>query len=211
MDRVSRKSWSDEELVSACLKGDGQSWDEFVGRFSKLVHWSIRKTLEGSSFKSRKELLEDIFQEFFKKWLDRNELARLRDCRSLKKFIAVSACHMAMDKVKELSRLERRETPITAGMGAEEENPASILMNGCGPSDSGHAAAAHERNQLVESVFLSLSPKERMCVELHYLDGYTHQRIAALLGISQDTVSTVLRRVKEKIRMRLLDKGIADF
>ena len=182
----------DQELVAGCLRGDRASWEIFVDRFARLVHWSIRRTLENSSFKARQDLCEDIFQEFFRKLLEREELSRLRDASSVRKFLSVGAANLALDKIKIRSRYER----------SSEEELASVM------GDSGHEAAEREASFLVQETVEELSAKERACMELHYLEGKSHREIGEILKLPQDTVSTVIRRTREKLKQRLIEKGL---
>jgi RNA polymerase sigma-70 factor, ECF subfamily len=198
----------DEELVSACLEGRKEAWDEFVGRFSKLIYWSITRTVEKQPFGGVEELCEEVFQEVFRKLLEKEELSKLRDAKNIRKFLSVIACHAAMDKLKSLGRYERKNVSpdlgslfpdgdeIPASLGLEHESPADLVLS-------------REKDALIEETLGGLSPKERSCVEMHYLDGRTHQEIGVVLGLSQDTVSTVIRRAKDKLRKDFLKKGLS--
>ena len=185
---------NDGELVLGCLRGEAASWEMFVDRFARLVHWSIRRALEGTPFKARADLCEDIFQEFFKRLIERGELSRLRETVNVRKFLSVSAIHLTLDRVKSLSRYEKSFKAETV----------------CLSEDPGKDAARHEALFLVQAVVEDLDEKERVCLELHYLDGKSHREIGEILALPQDTVSTVIRRTREKMRQRLLEKGLEE-
>ena len=185
------ESLGDRELVLGCLRGEQPSWEAFVERFAKLIHWSIRRTLEDSSFKGRRDLYEDIFQEFFKKLIERGELSRLREITNLRKFLSISAGNLALDRIKSLSRHESRV----------EIDPAMV------PEDPGEGAAHRESLKTVQDLVEGLGDKERVCLELHYLDEKSHREIGEMLGMPPDTVSSVIRRTREKMRQKLTEKG----
>ncbi|MGH7197616.1 MAG: RNA polymerase sigma factor [Candidatus Omnitrophota bacterium] len=185
------------KLIDGCLAGRKDSWDAFVERFSKLIYWGIHRTLEGTPFRERADLCSDIFQELFERLVAKDELARLRDAKSVRKFLCVMACRETQDKVKALSRLEKRQVP------GEE---ALVL-----PGDPSGAAQSRELNDAVCDVLEDLSPRERACVELCILDGKTHREAGETLGLPPDTVSTIVRRTKEKLKAKLTDKGITEF
>ncbi len=42
---------SDSELLSGCITGNKAAWDVFVERYSKLIYWNVRKTLEKTVFR----------------------------------------------------------------------------------------------------------------------------------------------------------------
>ncbi len=188
---------SDEELVNGCLAGNKKSWDIFVERYAKLIYWSIRKTLNASAFSKRAHWVDEIFQEVFEKFLENNILASLENVKSLKGFICITACHLTLDKIKAASRREIKSVSIEAGVLLESLDPAS-------------QALSKEKETLVENALGGLSEKERFCIELHYLEGRTHNEISGILGLPQDTVSTIIRRSKEKMKKSFEEKGFLE-
>ncbi len=185
----------DEDLISGCLEGKKRSWDVFVQRFSKLVYWSIQRTLEGTAYKGRRDLYEEVFQELFTRLIEKQELQRLREIKSVRKFLSVMACHMTWDRVRHLSRLEKKRVSIHEDFSdLDGDFPMTA------PAD---LADSREKQHLISEALGQLSLKERSCVELHYVDGKTHHEISLILGFSQDTVSTIIRRTKEKLKSGL--------
>jgi len=197
----------DEELVLGCLEGKKEAWGEFVDRFAKLIHWSIRQTVQKVPLGGVDELCEEVFQELFKKLLEKDELSKLRDAKNIRKFLSVTACHAAMDKLKSLGRYERKKTVSVFETG---EDGTGLSTDLCDAAEINPAteALSRERNDLIAQALESLSCKERACVEFHFLDGKTHFEIGRILGISQDTVSTVIRRTKEKLKKNFIEKGL---
>ncbi len=185
---------SDQDLIDGCIEGKKESWDIFVERFSKLIYWSIWRALEKTSFSQRTDLVQEIFQDVFHKLLDRNQLKSLRKIESLSTFLTILAYHAAIDKMKGLTRRQELDGIIS--------DPEKI--------GSGHEIISQEREELVLKALESLSLRERLCVEWHYLDDKPHREIAEILGIPQDTVSTVIRRTREKLKKIFLEKGISD-
>ena len=192
---------TDSELIAGCLAGKQSSWDLFCDRFSKLIHWSIRKTLAESSFKERRDIAEDIFQDVFRKFLDRNELARLKDTESIRKYLFVTACHAAKDRMKILRRHE------TLTHSAEDcDSPIGELIKG--GTDPSAEASGNERRDILDQTLEGLKSKEREAMELFYLEGFSHKSIAALLGYTENGVEALIRRTREKLRQALSEKGL---
>ena len=188
------ESPSDQQLITGCLEGKKESWDIFVERFSKLIYWSIWRTLENTSFGEKGDLAREIFQEVFEKLLERNELEKLREIEGIRKFLIVMACRLTLDKIKALGRHERK---------VEIAGEFNML-------DTSLQVVSHERGLLIAEALKGLSSKERRCIEWHYVDGKTHRQIAKVLGLPQDTVSSVIRRTKERLRKIFLEKGILE-
>ena len=189
----------DQELISGCLSGDAASWRVFVERFSRLVHWSIRRTLASSAQPGKEELVRELFQDLFERLLERNELARLREAGSVRKFLAVMACHMTLDKVKGLSRRSQKNSSLDSLLENHEDAALGFI-----PADP---LLQQESESILGAALGELTPKERACVQFHYEEGKTHSEIGRLLGMPENTVSTVLRRTREKLRQKLLEKG----
>lgn len=190
---------TDEELIAGCLLGSKDSWDFFCERFSKLIHWSIRRTLDHSSYRGRREILDDIFQDVFKRLLDRNELAKLKEAVSVRKFLSVMASNAAIDRVRILRRHEARcsdpfEEALTGG-GFPDPDPAI-------------EAGVNESREILGRILDALKPKERSVLESFYLDGLSHKVIAQRWGISVDGVQALIRRTREKLKQALDEKEL---
>ena len=198
---------TDPELISGCVEGKKRSWDEFVRRFSRLIYWSIHRALDASPFGGRADLVEEIFQEVFLRLVQKEELSKLREASSIRKFLTVMACHAAMDKMKSLSRFEKRT--LLPSQEADESRPADEPWTGIAETST-DGPVKNEERVILEDVLEELSPKERACFEFHHLDGKTHKEIGEILGLPQDTVSTILRRSKAKLQERLRQKGFLE-
>ena len=63
-------------------------------------------------------------------------------------------------------------------------------------------------DRLLEAELGRLSPKERTCVEWHYLDGRTHREIGLILGLPLNTVTSIIHRTRQKLGEALGGKGL---
>jgi len=189
------------ELIQGCLEGRKGSWDIFVERYSRLVYWSIWKTLEHQNVPDKEELCREVFQDFFERVLERARLERLLAAGNLRNYIQSIVCHLVFDRLRQTSRRARFESPLEV-LDLE-------ACAGSGP-DAGEVLASREVEGVLRSAVEALSTKEKACVELCYVDGRTHREIGLLLNMPQDTVSTILRRAKERLREALKEKGILE-
>jgi len=55
----------DLEFIQGCLKGDKQSWSEFISRYSRLIYNYIYSVLSVKGRSASAAQVEDIFQEIF--------------------------------------------------------------------------------------------------------------------------------------------------
>ncbi len=185
---------SDSELIHACIRKDKKAWDLFVESFSKLIYWNIRKVFAAYAFVNREELVQEVFQQVFERLIEKEELKKLQNSQSLRKFISVMAAHAALDRAKALGRFEKRVVSGEIPEATTAETPASV-------------ASANETTELIESVLNELSVRERTCVEFYYFNELTSREIGNILDITEDAVSAVVRRAKEKIRAGLTERG----
>lgn len=183
----------DKQIVEGCLAGDRRAWNAFVDRFSKLIYWSIHETLKDSSFSTRKDLPEEVFQEVFGRLFEKDTLSKLRDVQSIRRYLNVIACHATLDRIKLLTRHERKILPVDV----IDWTKAQTI----------HEPQANETAALIEEILGELNPKEKACIELFYISEHTHRQIAQILGMPQDTVSTLIRRSRDKIKTELEKRG----
>ena len=145
------------------------------------------------------EFSRDLFQELFERLLEKNELAKLRDAHSVRKFLSVMACHMTLDKMKSLSRHEKKNFSLEGAVLNNEDAALGYL-----PEDP---MLQREFDGVFGGALEELSLKERACLQFYYEEGKTHSNIGRLLGMPEDTVSTILRRTRDKLRKKLSEKG----
>jgi len=191
------KAPSDQELLSGCIERKEGYWDLFVERFSKLIYWSIREIVHASACPNSEDFVRETFQDVFEKLLEKPRLEMLREVGNLKKFLSVMASHAALDRLKMLRRLDRRFSSLDGLVESQKEfaSAETVVL------DEPSRALLHE-------MLSTLSPKEGACIRMHYFDGKSHRQIGEILGFSADTVSTVIRRTRDKIRKALNEKGV---
>ena len=72
-------------------------------------------------------------------------------------------------------------------------------------------ADASERIQLrsdLEPVFLELKPRERELLWLAYVEGYSHQEVAEILGLKALSIRLLLSRCRRKLARMLRERGL---
>ena len=184
---------NDQELIAGCLRQDKASWEAFVERFARLVHWSIRQSLQQAPPGGTEEFCREVFQDFFTHLIDKNELSKLRQVENVRKFLSVMACHRTLDRLKSLSRHARKMRPA-------EELLQEIPAPSTGADWSG----------VLRDCLQDLSLKDRACLEFYFVEGKTARDIGEILGLGEDTVRTVIRRAKENLKQKLKKKGYQD-
>jgi RNA polymerase sigma-70 factor, ECF subfamily len=175
-------------LIAGCVKGDRSSWSEFVRQYSNLVYHTIRKTLSLHHVDQRDDVVEDLYQELFISLL-------ADDCRKLRQFRGESGCTLASWLRVVASRLTidflRKQRP------PEAEVTETIASGEPGASD---LMLSREQNELLSKAIESLSPRDRMIIELSYHQALPPQEVASIVKMSVGALYTQKSRILDRLR-----------
>src|SRR5215475_10794368 len=185
----------EQTLIAGCLRRDKAAWDSFVAQYSNLVYHTIKKTLNLHHVETRADLVEDLYQEFFLSLL-RNDYKKLRQFRgahdcSLASWVRILAARLTIDFL-------RKQAP-TSG-----EVACSISRHGPDPSEP---LLNEQQESLVNQAIQTLSPRDRILLDLCYRQALGFEHIASLLKTSVNAVYAQKSRVLEKIREVLRRSG----
>lgn len=122
---------------------------------------------------------EDVFQTVFLQYFLHG--THLSDEDQVKAWIIRVAINACKDLLK--SAFRRRTVPLEAALD--------------------QAAVRDPAHREVLAAVLSLPPKYREVIYLHYYEGYTAQEMAAILKKNENTVYTLLRRARAQLKQKL--------
>ena len=186
----------EQTLIAGCLRRDKAAWDSFVAQYSNLVYHTIKKTLNLHHVETRADIVEDLYQEFFLSLL-RNEYKKLRQFRgahgcSLPNWLRILAARLTIDFL-------RKQAPtsgeVAGAMSRHSPDPAEPLLN-------------EQQERLLNQAIQTLSPRDRILLDLCYRQALASEQIAALFKTSVNAVYTQKSRVLEKIREVLRQSGV---
>lgn len=181
-----------------------------MDRFSGLVYWTIRRALKSAGLASREDLCSDLFQEVFRKILEEARLEELKDPGGIRKYLCVMSRHLVWAAAKSVSAQAAQEKPLDTRIDpADDAGDTGGFMDLA--DDPGTNAAHRERDAAIEEVLEDLTPKERRCVECHFMEGRSHRETGKKLRIPVDTVSTILRRVREKLKLKFERRNLREY
>jgi RNA polymerase sigma-70 factor (ECF subfamily) len=196
---------SEESLILRCLRQDKLAWDEFVYKYSALVRWAIEQRLSRFGYNFSEEDVSDIHQDvFFSIWREK-KLAQLKDKNKIVAWLTMVAGNKAMDYFKLIKRRSAASVECIFEETPEEEETA-LLSN-----KTLEEIYSNDIIHIVNETLEEFSRREKIILKFNLLYQKTHQEIAEMLSIPHNTVSTVISRSKEKLKERLIDKGIKDF
>jgi RNA polymerase sigma factor (sigma-70 family) len=185
----------EQTLIAGCLRSEKAAWDAFVLQYSNLVYHTIKKTLNLHHVETRADIVEDLYQEFFLALL-RNEYKKLRQFRgargcSLPNWLRILATRLTIDFL-------RKQAPtsgeIAGSMSRHGPDPTEPLLN-------------EQQERLLNQAIQTLSPRDRILLDLCYRQALASEQIATLLKTSVSAVYAQKSRVLEKIREVLRRSG----
>jgi RNA polymerase sigma-70 factor (ECF subfamily) len=176
----------EKNLLAACLKRDKAAWDTFVLQYSGLVYHTIKGTLTLHHTEPRSDLVEDLYQEFF--------FAILRDdCKKLRQFkgncsvatwLKVITARLTIDFLRKLTP---PSLEVTDSIPGDAPNPIDSLISG-------------EQESLLNEALESLTPRERILIDLFFVKGLAAEEVAAILKTSVEAIYTQKNRALDKLR-----------
>lgn len=63
-------------------------------------------------------------------------------------------------------------------------------------------------SRLIERIINGLSSKEKIVISLNLIEGRTHRDIAGIVGMPVNSISTIIFRVKQKLKKELTKRGL---
>lgn len=189
---------SNQSLVIQCIKGNKRSWHQFVERFAQLVLWSIKQKLRQLNFYYQEQDIEDIFQDVFVLLWEKGKLRQIKNREKLSGWLAMVAANCAINYFRNKSeRLAEPENDL--------EKIATVSFN------SSENIKQNNLHLILTELLKSLPCRERIILQLNYLYKKTHREISQILKIPENTVSSVVKRTKERLKNEFKNKGLEIF
>ena len=169
---------SDEELRAACLRGERRAQQVLYQRhYGKLLGIPMRYT---GSREEANALINQAFMQIFK------SLPDYREQGSFTGWMSTITFRVTMDYLRMEQRHRERYSL---------EVPEDISL---GSNIDGQLEAADIFNCIQE-----LPDYLRAVFSLYVIDGYKHQEIAAMIGITEDTSKWRLRKARQLLQAAL--------
>jgi RNA polymerase sigma-70 factor (ECF subfamily) len=194
------ESIADQEILKQCIADNKKAREEFVKRFSDPVYKWIQYTLKARNISFGQQDLEDLHNTVFMKLFERR-------CKKLRQYKGKNGCsvfswirlitvRIVIDHLRALRRdvLARRETiyvleNIPDLMRSELEPLALMEMS--------------EQIDLLKQGLRSLMPRDRLFLKMHCLHGFSIQKVADILGISENNAYSVKHRAIRRLKTQI--------
>jgi RNA polymerase sigma-70 factor (family 1) len=183
-------SLSDKAYLTALAAGDEQAFEALFTRFhSGLLHYA--KSILHYPTDAAEDVVADVFCTL---WTSRTQLAL---AGSLAAYLYTAVKHRAFDRLREQRRtlLETTEELPYAQPEAAHQQPDHLL-------------AYQELSEQIAYLIDQLPERTRQVFQLHRDGGLTYEEMAALLGISINSIKTHMFRALRFLKTALYASGV---
>lgn len=193
----------EKRLVEKFISGDRVAQRQFINEYKNLIYNCIYRTLENYVFKLEIDIIDELYQETYLKFLkdDFNNLKRFKwkNGSSLATWISHLTRNLVIDYIRKNSKYktvqqsanepikEGESTKLIDTIGDIKYSPLSILEK-------------EENLQLLRKALDDLSESDKQVVELLYFQELSYEEIAKILDKSINAIYMQKKRVIEKIK-----------
>jgi len=191
---------NDPHLIEACIKKDLAAWSILVKKYSGLIYVSIENRLKKYGLDASSHEIEDIRQDIFSDIWKNDKLSRITNRDDISYWIAILSGNAAVEHFRSRgARQLQNAVPLSHKVDAEELN--EIFSSGIpGPDDE---LARAETEEKIDLAIESLPAREKIMIKLHLIHDKKYHEIADFLGVPKGTVSSYIKRAKEKLKEAL--------
>jgi RNA polymerase sigma factor (sigma-70 family) len=183
------KSFTDSELISMCLSGDGAAWEALIRRYRRLIY-SVPVR-----FGFEEDDASDVFQIVCLKMLE--HLHEIKDDRKISGWLVTTTTRQCLH----LKFLKGRET-LSDGMIEEPEDSKPNLEE---------LRILTEQQQAMREAIDELAERCRSLIGMLYFDtnSPSYEEISRTLGMPIASIGPTRARCLEKLRTILRRRGLA--
>ena len=175
----------DVALIQRTLAGDENAFASLVRKYRQQVHAFARRKIKDF------QIAEDITQETFLQVYQK--LETLDDPTLFSQWLYTIANHLCIAWFRQ-NRLQTEPLEEVCILGIETEPYSRYIA-------SEHAKiAAEAQRDLVEKLLRKLKESDREVITLHYFEEMTSSEIGELLGVSENTIKSRIRRARQQLK-----------
>jgi RNA polymerase sigma-70 factor len=190
--------WQELFLTTACAAGDGDAWELFRSQYQSMIRaTALRATSRPDDAKDLSDtFMTDLFLPASRTGpRTESKISQYHGMGSLEGWIKVVIHRFAIDRF----RARRKGTSL------EDLDTEPISNNSSSRAE--HRVEESDRQQAIDMMSDALSmalrqlkPKERLALNLYYVQGLNLKEIARWLNAHESTASRLLDRLREQLR-----------
>ena len=175
----------DVGLIQRTLAGDEIAFASLVGKYQRQVHAFARRKI--GDFQIAEDITQETFLQVYQK------LETLDDPTLFSKWLYTIAHHLCIAWFRQ-NRLQTEPLEEVCILGIEREPYSRYVA-------SEHAKiTAEAQRDLVEKLLTKLKESDRKVITLHYFEEMTTSEIGKVLGVSENTIKSRIRRARQQLK-----------
>ena len=191
---------NDRYLIEACIKKDLVAWSDLVKKYSGLIYVSIENRLKKYGIPASSQDIEDIRQNIFSDIWKNGKLSHITNRDDISYWIAILSGNAAVEHFRSREARQLQNTVSLSHKIDEKELNEIFPSNIPGPNDE---LARAETKEKIDEAIESLTGREKIMIKLHLIHDKKYHEIAEFLGVPKGTVSSYIKRAKEKLKEAL--------
>lgn len=195
-----KHAWDDRKMVEACIRKDPGAWDLFLSKYSRLIYIAIEKRLKKYGIILQPHDIEDIRQNVLSGIWKKDRLKDVAQKDNISFWLAMVAGNAAITYAR---KPEIRDSArfLSLDEKTDRDRIGDLLIKDIGLSGKG--ILSQDMNGQINIAIESLPAKEKIIVKLALLYEKKQREISDMLNIPEGTVSSCIKRAKEKMRKKL--------
>jgi RNA polymerase sigma-70 factor (ECF subfamily) len=191
----------EKTMIEGCIQKDHAAWSIFVRTYQSLILRSVRYEISSLNLNCTNEEAHDIAQEVLVAIWEGEKLSMLRDVRCLKSWLIMLSINKTINYSKSRNfRAVSKEVSYDIKIPCGDENLTLGDVLACDKFNGERIAEEKEESQMFEREIQKLAGKEQLAIRLNIFHGKKYKEIARIMNLPINTVSTLIKRAKEKIR-----------
>lgn len=197
----------DRNIVEGCINRDLVCWNALIAKYSRLIYISIEKRLKKYGFTLPSHDIEDIRQNVLSDIWKEDKLKDVSNRDDVSYWLSVVAGNAAIAYIR---RPEARKANKTSSLD-KTGNDRSVYdgIAACVPGPDGRILR-DEIEERIDKAIGKLSSKEKIIIKLMLFHEKKQHEIAEMTGSPEGTVSSCIKRAKDKLKVSLSDWGLHD-
>ena len=190
----------DSKLVEACINKDLLAWSAFIKKYSGLIFISIANRLKIHGLSLPRQDAEDIRQNILAALWKDGKLENVKNRRDISYWLSAVSGNAAVEYARR-KRLFGPARILSIFDKIDEKEFADFAQSDqLAPADE---LARDEVSKKIEDAVESLPAKEKLIIKLNAFYDKKYHEIAEMLNMPKGTVSSYIKRAKEKLRKKL--------
>lgn len=198
---MSYKAYGDDSrLVEGCINRDLSCWTVLVNKYAGLIHVSIKNRLNKYGFALNDQDIEDIRQGFLASLWKGGKLEGVVNRKNIAVWLAIVAGNAGLAYVR---KARAKEPPFKVSLSEKiGQTELQDLIESGSPSPS-EELSSKELSERIDYAFEALPVRERLVIKLNLIHNKRYEEIAGILNMPIGTVSSDVKRAREKLKKKL--------